>query len=138
MTIVKNLKKQNVLIVHEDPFQRSHLYKVIQAAGADVHALTAENLETCSPTLVKPGSYFSAMVLSSTLPKKAATALVGGALDSGIRIVVVYPARTEVAFPFSDHRCVATPYEGFEVVDALIDVLVARRGCIHWSAHSKL
>ena len=138
MTIVKNLKKQNVLIVHEDPFQRPHLYKVIQAAGTDVYALTAENLETCSSTLVKPGSYFSAMVLSSTLPKKAAIALVGAALVSGIRIVVVYPARTEVTFPFSDHRCVATPYEGFEVVDALIDVLAARRGCIHWSAHSKL
>ncbi|MDQ0840272.1 hypothetical protein [Sphingomonas faeni] len=136
MTIFQNLKNQHVLIAHEDSLQRSCLCEVIQAAGADAYAVTAEESERYGLAFLKPGSCVSAMVLSYTLPKKDAVALIDAALAFGIRIVVVHPARTEIAFPFSDHRCLATPYEGFEVIDALIDVLAASRGCMHWSAHS--
>lgn len=136
MTIVQNLKNEHVLIAHDDPFQRSRLCEIIQAAGAEVYAVTAKRFDGHGLPILDPGSCISAMVLSYTLPRKCAIALVDAALASGIRIVVLHPARAEIAFPFSDHRCLATPYEGFEIVDALIDVVVVKRGCIHWSAHA--
>ena len=136
MAIIQNLRNEHVLVAHEDPFQTSYLCEVIRAAGADVYALTKEKVEGHDLSLLKTGSCTNAIVLSYTLPKVYAIALADAAIASGVNIVVVHLAPAEIEFPFSDYRCLATPYEGTEVVDALIDVLAARRGCIHWSTHA--
>jgi hypothetical protein len=127
--IGQKLHGRRVLIAHEDSFQRSYLCEVIQAAGADV--ISTADVGDNELALLGPGSGIHAMVLSYALPHKNAIALVEAAIASGIRTVIVHPAKAAVAFPFSDHRCLAIPYGGFQVVDALADVLAARRGCIH-------
>lgn len=136
MPIIQNLRNEHVLVAHENPFQTSYLCEVIRAAGADVYALTTKKIEGHDLSLLKTGSCINAIVLSYSLPKVYAIALADAAIASGISIVIVHLARPEIEFPFSDYRCLPTPYEGFEVVNALIDVLAARRGCIHWSNHA--
>ena len=132
MDIGNKLQGRYVLIAHEDSFQRSYLRGVVQAAGAAVtHTVDAGG---DGLALLRRGSGIHAVILSYALPHPDAIALLTAAMASDIKIVVVHPAQAEVTFPFSDHRCLAIPYGGFQVVDALADALTQRRGCIHWSA----
>lgn len=118
-----------MLIAHEAAFQQSYLSGVVRAAGAIVRGPVAD----AGTGLELLNSGVDAMVRSYTLSRQDAVALIDAALSRGIRTVVVHPAQADVAHPFSDHRCLATPYAGFQIVGALADVLAATRGCVHWS-----
>jgi hypothetical protein len=72
------------------------------------------------------------MVLSHTLSRQDATALIDAAISGDVRTVIVHPPQADLGYPFSD-RCLTTPYAGIQIVTALTDVLAATRGCVHWS-----
>jgi hypothetical protein len=131
MIIDRMLTGRRVLVAHESAFQGSYLGEVLRAAGASVIGPVESGREGLA--LLGREANVHAMVLSEALSDQAETSLLSAAIDDNIRVVVVHEAGVDVAPSFADHRCLATPYAGFQVVAALADVLATTRGGVHWS-----
>lgn len=132
MIIDRQLHGRRVVIAHESAFQGSYIGEVTSKAGASIVGLVETGADGIA--LLGREPHVDAMVLSQALPRQDAVALIAEALARDVRTVVVHPGKVDVGSPFSDHRCLPIPHAGFQIVAALVDVLAATRGCIHWSS----
>lgn len=135
MLMDHQLQGRYVLIAHESAFERFFLSEVIAAAGASIAGPVGSGPDGI--VLLDSKSRVDAMVLSQTLLRHDAVALIAAALTGNVRTVVIHPAQSSVHPPFTDHPCLASPYSGFQIVSTLVDVLAATRGCMHWSAGAR-
>ena len=113
------LDGRRVLIVHDNGFQGQYLADVVAGSGAMVLGPTASaDIALASVENEHP---LSALVLSSAV--LGTQAIARAALSRGIPVVCVQPASEAPMVPVLAGAVLTTPFGGFQVVDALADVL---------------
>ena len=109
-----------VLLVHENAFQGQYLADVIADAGATLVGPIVSARQAIA-SLEHDGPW-SALVLSSGVDGGGAVAGIGAEL--GVALLYVQSAPSAASPPPSARRVMSTPFAGFQVVEALGEMMV--------------
>ena len=71
--------------------------------------------------------HLGALVLNEPLEGESASALAYTAMERGLGVVIVHSPRFALSPPLAGLRCFAAPYAGFQIIEALAELLADRR-----------
>ncbi|KQR82297.1 hypothetical protein [Sphingomonas sp. Leaf343] len=101
-------------------FRSTYLGNAIAAAGGCV-AGTARDVRALERLLDRETP--AALAVSHALPGRGLAAAIDTAIERGVHVIVVGPARLDPGSPLNRLRCMLDPCAGFQVVEAIADAL---------------
>jgi hypothetical protein len=133
------LQDRRILLAHEDSFQRGYLAEVIRESGGRLVGICGDWDGVVSAQGSEPAP--EALVLGSTLVSQEALSLLG-ARHPQMAVLIVGAEFVDIALPKPFGRCLPAPCAGFQVVQALFELLgtgpmtqAALSGSPRWRGH---
>lgn len=115
------LRGHMVVVVHQDRFQGSYLAEVLRSAGAAIAGPTPA--AAVAADLIAATAAPAALVLSSSVPGRGA--LIEQADGAGWVTLLLHHASARVPVEVGGAPALTAPYAGFQVVDALANLLAS-------------
>jgi hypothetical protein len=109
-----------VAIAVASDYRAAYLGNAIVSSGGRVAGVAADVAEL--ETLLDRHAP-AALIVNHELPGRGLSTALDAAIDRGVRVVVVGPARLDSGSPLHRHACMLDPCAGFQVVEAVAEAL---------------